>query len=327
MHLNRINNLISVNDNCKIPQNCSNFINSGNIFFQEDLICNNKRYFFIVPDSRFFSILFSIGYLIADYDNLIKKNSPKELILDSISKDNFSKIKGRNFAVLENNKILKIGYAHELKKFDGENFLVLSSKDNKQKEFFNKEILRKKNQKIFYYDKPIGENINTTDSINSHNRNLLSICLDNDSILDKDFLKNERTSKIMFLGNLNKFNNFIKSGHRYKNHQNIFKFSDIIKLKNNNKNFFNSIFFSQRTNEIASEPEFIVYTDATSFVDNEFLEDFNNKAKIVFLSPNNRNYFEAIDKINNMIVENKLIKNIDLNKFRFQYPFIALEEL
>ena len=114
--------------------------------------------------------------------------------------------------------------------------------------------------------------------------------------------------------------------HQLKNKEDIYKFADIVKLKNNNNNFYNSYFKTNRNEELELEPDVIIYTDASSFINNEYIEEYNFKPKIIFLSPNNRYYFEAVDKINNLIVENKIFKSFDLNSFRFQYPFTAFVE-
>ena len=327
MHLDKISDLSSISDHSKLPQNCLNFINTGKHFYQDNLLNDHLRYVFIVPDSRFFSILFSLGYFIADYSQKIKKNNSKELSLNFVNGENFKEIKGKNFAIIESGQITKTGYAFDIQELNGEIFLVLSSTNNAQKFFVNEKMLKNNNQKIYYYNQEISENITASKTLNKHNRNLLSLCLDDDSILDKEFLKNEQNSRVMYFGNLTKFNQLIQIGHYFKNQPNEFKFSDIIKLRNNNNLFFNSYFKTNRSSESEGEPELIIYTDSSSLINNEFIEDYNQKPKIIFLSPNNRNYFEAIDKVNNNLVENKIYKEFDINKFRFQYPFVAFEEL
>lgn len=327
MNLDKISDLISITDNVKIPQNCLNFINTGKHFYQDNLLDENLRYVFIVPDSRFFSILFTLGYFIADYSQKIKENNTKELSFNLVNRENFKEIKGKNFAILENGQITKVGYALDIQELLGEIFLVLSSTNNGQKFLVNEKMLKNNNQKIYYYNQEISENITASKSLNKHNRNLLSLCLDDDSILDKEFFKNEQNSKVMYFGNLRKFNQLIQISHSFKNQPNEFKFSDIIKLKNNNNLLFNSYFKTNRSSESEGEPELIIYTDSSSLINNEFIEDYNQKPKIIFLSPNNRNYFEAIDKVNNSLVENKIYKEFDINKFRFQYPLVAFEEL
>lgn len=327
MNLDKISDLISISDNVKIPQNCLNFINTGKHFFQDNLLDENLRYVFIVPDSRFFSILFTLGYFIADYSQKIKENDTKELSFNLVNRKNFKEIKGKNFAILENGQITKVGCAFDIQELYGEIFLVLSGTNNEQTFWINEKMLKNNNQKIYYYNQEINENITASKSLNKHNRNMLGLCLDDDSILDKEFFKNEQNSKAMYFGNLSKFNQLIQISHSFKNQSNEFKFSDIIKLKNNNNLFFNSYFKTNRSSESEGEPELIIYTDSSSFINNEFIEDYNQKPKIIFLSPNNRNYFEAIDKVNNNLVENKIYKEFDINKFRFQYPFVAFEEL
>ena len=327
MHLDKITDLSSISDHSKLPQNCLNFINTGKYFYQDNLLKHNLRYVFIVPDSRFFSILFSLGYFIADYSKKIKENTSKELSLNFINRKNFNEVKGKNFAIIENGQIKKIGYAFDIQELDGEIYLRLSSTNNEERFFINEKMLKNNNQKIYYYNQEISENITASKSLNKHNRNLLSLCLDDDSILDKEFFKNEQNSKVMYFGNLSKFNQLIQIIHSFKSQPDEFKFSDIIKLKNNNKLFFNSYFKTNRGSESEVEPELIIYTDSSSLINNEFIEDYNHKPKIIFLSPNNRNYFEAIDKVNNNLVENKIYKEFDINKFRFQYPFVAFEEL
>ena len=196
MHLDKINELISIDHLEKIPSNCLNFINVGKNFFQKGLLNTNRRFFFIVPDSRFFSVLFSMGYLVANYSNHLNKKDNLELKINHINNENFHEIRGKYFAILENDKIKNIGYAEKFKVEMGLPFIVLKNKDGSI--FVNQDLLKNKKQKIFYYEGDKVEKIIVSKSFNKHNRNLLSICLNDNNILESDFLKNEKIQILCF---------------------------------------------------------------------------------------------------------------------------------